>query len=281
MCDFCHRHGEGKTWYLEARNYADDLMADLRRRDRMARFFINPERHGRNVERLRKVDKLPPFLRRFFVRRISKYAQKRHFGQVLPLEDVSRIFDFVTLIIRVACLCRHVTTGKEQRYCYGLSMAPDGGRLGKFILSLDQSYLTGPEGRGLERLDKASALAALSSHEKEGLCHTVWTFDTPFIGGICNCDRSDCLAMRATVGHGVPIFFRAEYVARSEPDRCHGCRECLRLCPFGALFYSAASRKVSVDAGRCYGCGICRSVCPAGAITLIDRRSVPAAARLW
>ncbi len=32
MCDFCHKHGEGKKWYLEAKNYAEDLLSGLRRR---------------------------------------------------------------------------------------------------------------------------------------------------------------------------------------------------------------------------------------------------------
>ena len=31
MCEFCLKHGEGKKWYLQAKNYSDDLPADLRR----------------------------------------------------------------------------------------------------------------------------------------------------------------------------------------------------------------------------------------------------------
>ena len=25
MCEFCTQHGEGKNWYLEMKNYADEL----------------------------------------------------------------------------------------------------------------------------------------------------------------------------------------------------------------------------------------------------------------
>jgi hypothetical protein len=32
MCEFCHQHGEGKKWYLQAKNYSDDLLADINRR---------------------------------------------------------------------------------------------------------------------------------------------------------------------------------------------------------------------------------------------------------
>jgi heterodisulfide reductase subunit A-like polyferredoxin len=109
----------------------------------------------------------------------------------------------------------------------------------------------------------------------------VWTFHTPFIGGLCNCDRSDCIAMKATVTHGFPVMFRAEYVAVTDPGKCDGCRQCMKGCQFGAIAYSATQEKAVVDARRCYGCGICRAACARDAIALVDRASVPAAANLW
>ena len=38
MCEFCVKHGEGKKWYLEAKNYAEDLLSDLRRREYISGF---------------------------------------------------------------------------------------------------------------------------------------------------------------------------------------------------------------------------------------------------
>ena len=32
MCEFCLKHGEGEKWYLQAKNYSEDLMSDLRPR---------------------------------------------------------------------------------------------------------------------------------------------------------------------------------------------------------------------------------------------------------
>jgi MinD superfamily P-loop ATPase len=55
----------------------------------------------------------------------------------------------------------------------------------------------------------------------------------------------------------------------------------MRVCQFGAVGYSAANRKVEIDARRCYGCGICRAVCKPDAIALLDRRAVSLAANLW
>jgi len=76
-------------------------------------------------------------------------------------------------------------------------------------------------------------------------------------------------------------MFRAEYVAEVAADLCGGCRSCMRACQFGALAYSAATKKAYVDQAACYGCGICRSACQKDAIALKPRAEVPAAANLW
>jgi ferredoxin len=281
MCEFCHKHGEGKKWYLEARNYSDDLLGDKRRRKFIQEFVIPPDPTVNPVARMERMDKLPDFVRRVMAWNVSRKMKKVHYGQVLPVEDVERIFGFVNSIVRIACICRKTTTGKEQRYCYGISMSPDGGKFGRMLREDQGSFHGGPNMAGLETRTREEAIAEFRAYEKEGLCHTVWTFVAPFIGGICNCDRSDCMAMKATVGYGVPIMFRAEYVAQLNPDLCNGCRSCMRVCQFGAIGYSAGREKAEIDARRCYGCGICRSVCAKGAVSLVDRVSVPAAARLW
>ena len=212
---------------------------------------------------------------------ITSRQKKTHFGQVVPIEEIEQIFGFVSSIVRVACICRQVTLNKEKRYCYGVSMSTNGGQFAKIVQGLDKSFLSGPDTSGLETLSKEEAISAFRDHEREGLCHTVWTFQSPFIGGVCNCDRSDCLAMRCTVTHSIPVMFRAEYIAEVDPDVCFGCRECMRVCQFGAIVYSASTRKVAIDQKRCYGCGICRSVCKKKAIRLNDRNRVPAAANIW
>ena len=281
MCQFCLKHGEGKKWYLRAANYSDELLSDVRRRKFIERFLTEPDQLREAASRLEQLDRAPKFLRGLIGRIAVRRMKKVHYGQVVPIEDVERIFDFVNSIVRVACICRYVKLGREKRYCYGLSLAPDGGQLMRISNSLDGSFLKGPDMQGMESLSKAEALAVFREHEAEGLCHTVWTFHTPFIGGICNCDRADCMALRCTIGHGVPILFRAEYVAEVAPDACTGCRQCMSLCQFGAMFYSASDEKAAVDQKMCYGCGICRSACPADAISLRDRREVPAVAALW
>lgn len=281
MCEFCLKHGEGKKWYLQAKNYSDDLLSDIHRRRFIEEFFSNPKALARDAQRMDQLEKVPSFIRGMLGKIITRRMKRDHFGQVVPIEEIEQIFDFINSIIRVACICRHITLGKEKRYCYGVSLAPDGGKLAEIFRGVDKSFLSGPNTEGLERLTRDEAISAFRSHEQDGLCHTVWTFRTPFIGGVCNCDRSDCLAMRATVTYGIPVMFRAEYVADINPDECTGCRECMRVCQFGAIIYSASNKKAVIEQRRCYGCGVCRSTCKKNVIRLKDRTKSPIAANLW
>ncbi|MFC2072891.1 4Fe-4S binding protein [Chloroflexota bacterium] len=281
MCEFCHKHGEGKKWYLQAKNYSDDLLSDLRRCKFIADFFSKPEDLKEELGKLDGLSKAPGFVRSVLIPYMVGRQKKVHFGQVLPIEDVESIFGFVSSVVRLPCICRKINLGSEQRYCYMVSMVPQGGEFRKIINEIDMDYLTGPDTAGLEVLTKEEALDNFRQYEKEGLCHSVWTFIAPFIGGICNYDRSDCGAMQATVTHGLPLMFRAEYVAEVSPELCNGCRQCMCACQFGAIGYSAANKKTFIDPRRCYGCGICRAVCTKDAISLHDRSSVPVAANIW
>jgi len=281
MCEFCHKHGEGKKWYLKAENYSDDLLSDLNRRKFIADFFSRAQYRPEGRTELERLRTMPGFVKRVIMPHLIRKQKKHHYGQVLPIEDVERIFGFVSSVVRLPCVCRYINLGTEQRFCYGISLVPQGGEMLRMIEEIDRDYLTGPDTSGLEELTKEEALENFRQYEKEGLCHSVWTFVAPFIGGICNCDRSDCGAMRATVTNGFPVMFRAEYVAEVDPDLCNGCRQCMRVCQFGAIGYSAANKRIFIDPLRCYGCGICRASCTKDAIQLHDRASVPAVAGVW
>ena len=281
MCEFCLKHGEGQKWYLQANNYSEDLLSDIRRRKMIENFATDIDSTAKSIERLEKLPNAPQFIQALVRRLVPRKMKKQHYGQVVPIEDIEKIFGFVNSIVRVACICRHITLGKEKRYCYGVSMGPNGGKFGELIRGLDASFLNGPDSVGAETITKEQAMENLREHEKEGLCHSVWTFQTPFIGGVCNCDRADCLAMRCTVTHGIPVMFRAEFIAYVDQDKCTGCRQCMRLCQFGAISYSASNKKVVIDKMKCYGCGICRSICIKDAIRLGPRANDPIVAKIW
>jgi hypothetical protein len=121
MCEFCHQHGEGKKWYLNANNYAEDLLSDLKRQRFITRFFENPSHLAKGERSLTALDVMPDFLWKGLRRKITAKQQVKHFGQVVPI-DIERILALTTSVVRLSCICRHVSVGKEQRYCFGVSM---------------------------------------------------------------------------------------------------------------------------------------------------------------
>lgn len=259
MCEFCTQHGEGKKWYLEMRNYSRELYAQDRREEFMNRFFLQfEETYSQMVNRLDSLKKNP---RAFAIARKMADANARtnHFGQVVPLEDIERIIDIAHSIVRLPCVCRRLTTGREVRYCLGLDIDP--------YKQLSQY----PDFGQFDALPKEEAKQFLRSLDEKGMTHSVWTFKTPYIGGICNCDR-DCLAHRLQVQADLmKCMFRAEYVAIVDWDACSGCRECIPQCQFDAMSFSLAEGKTAIDPNRCYGCGVCRPACSMDAIHLKPR----------
>jgi len=281
MCQFCHQHGEGKKWYLKAENYAEHLLSDIKRSKYIQHFFQDPQRLKDRIDLLDTLNRMPGFVQAVIKPAILGRMKKMHHGQVLPYEDVKEIFSFVNSVVRLPCICRQASLGTEERFCYGLSMVPaESSKLKTLVEAVGADYLTGPNVEGLETVSKEEALKQFKELEKKSLFHSVWTFMTPFIGGICNCDH-DCMAMKATVKKSLPVMFRAEYIAVLEPDLCNGCRSCIKACQFGAISFSLAREKIIIDPMLCYGCGVCRVHCRNDAITLADRKLIPAAADIW
>ena len=267
MCEFCTKHGEGKKWYLNAENYSLDLLSDLKRRKFIQGFFPSTMPQGqkqisRMEEKSAKGKRMPALIKKLVVRQMKRV----HYGQVLPIEDVERIFEMANSIARVPCGCRWEAKHKEGRYCFGVSVGPP-----HWFDDMDMSSFGTPELSQLETLTRDQAVKYIHDFDSKGLVHSVWTFRTPFIGGVCNCDRVECLAMRATVGLDLPVMFRAEYVAEIDIDLCSGCRECARLCQFGAIKFSLMEGKCFIDERRCFGCGVCRTACEYEAIHLSPR----------
>lgn len=58
-------------------------------------------------------------------------------------------------------------------------------------------------------------------------------------------------------------------VPKSDPDKCNGCRECVRFCRFNALVFSLDRLTVFND--MCHSCGGCSVICPQEAITEYPR----------
>ncbi|MGQ9573119.1 MAG: 4Fe-4S binding protein [Dehalococcoidia bacterium] len=275
MCQFCTEHGEGKKWYLQAKNYSEEMLNEERKRF-MADFFENIEQFVR--DRIGALDKLiaaDPAAARAMFPAVVEQQKKEHFGQVIPLEDVEQIVDMSLSVVRLPCVCRSTLRGfRDARYCFGVTTSPSES-VGT-ALQLYPDYSS-----DLEVLDREQAKKALQKLDRNGLVHTVWTFITPFIGGICNCTVNECLALKTRTRLDLPVFFKAEYVASIDWENCNGCRDCMKVCNFGAISYSAYVDKCSINQIQCYGCGVCRAVCLHDAISLLDRTTIPALANNW
>jgi ferredoxin len=283
------KHGEGKKWYLQIKNYSDELLHEelssmqkevtkvTTRVEYLNDLFENfvmpaissvsrePDESKSTASSTEPTEVLPS------EEATVANRQVEHFGQILPIEDVEEVIDIASSITRMACGCRYVNAGKkDERYHFGLMVD----RRGTFDKFPDAAS-------SLEVLDKEETKRIFRKYEEEGMIHMIWTAVTPYVMCLCNCDR-DCSNYKKYIGmRGAPRFFRAEYVCEVDWNLCKGCRICMSRCQFGAKTYSSALAKVYIDPKRCFGCGVCRAVCPNNAITQIPRRKSPEAANIW
>ena len=276
MCEFCIQHGEGKKWYLQAKNWSADMENEQRKQ--FVKEFLEKfeETYSNNLNTFNKLRVTKPATTEALLPVLREKQKKEHWGQILPIEDIEHIIDMSISVVRVPCVCRSTLLGRyDDRYCFGITMVPGDSTFGN---------ITGmyPDWSGdLEKLSAEDARKAFREHDRNGLVHSVWTFITPYIGGICNCTTRECLAMKCRTSVGIHTFFKAEYVAVIDWESCSGCRDCMKLCSFGAISYSQTLDRCYINQHQCYGCGVCRASCPMDAIELRDRNAIPALAEEW
>ncbi len=289
MCEFCTKHGEGKKWYLQIKNYADELLYEelsttqkdiVKVKTRVAYLddlfenFVMPAISivSKEKEDLKSAEQLTEPSEVLPSEETSvEHRKVEHFGQILPIEDIEKVIDIASSITRMACGCRFINAGKkDERYHFGL-MVDKRGTFDKFPDAASS----------LEVLDKEETKKIFRKYDEEGMIHMIWTAVTPYVMCLCNCDR-DCSNYKKYIGKkGTPRFFRAEYVCQVDLNSCKGCRSCMSRCQFGAKTYSAALGKVYIDPTRCFGCGVCRAACSNDAIALIPRQESTEAANVW
>lgn len=264
MCDVCVKHGEGRKWYLESSFYSEELekagMREFLARKAYERFewFF-----ARSMPYL-GFFKAIPGLARLVDYPVEAVMKREHYGQVIPLEDVRLALDLATTIYRQPCVCKALMRGKnDHNLCLGFGMFPEK----YFKAYADYSEHT-------RRIDLIEAAGLMEEAEKKGYIHTIWTYRTPYIGKMCNCDVPDCAAFTTRRRFGTRAVFKAEFLFSVDAEKCNGCRACLRQCQFGALGYSPVTGKCVIDSSRCFGCGVCRTPCKPGAIVGRPRAEV-------
>jgi len=293
VCEFCLKHGEGKKWYLQTKNYAEEFL-----NENLKKFLTD---HWETLEAtlvpgMAAMDRLmaaprdkpataepataePATAEPTTAKAAPPQRQEEQRiqigAQIIPIEDAENILDLTVSIARIPCLCRSALHGVyDRRFCYVFAaFKSDFWPKGMFEQFPDLS-------REFEVLTKEEAKKELWKLDRQGVVHTVWTYGTPFTGSFCNCAPSDCLGFRA-MESGLRPFFKGEYIAAIDIEKCNGCRDCMKFCNFGAIQYSPASDRCTINQFQCFGCGLCRVECARDAITLWDRNAIPALAKDW
>ena len=128
MCEFCTKHGEGKKWYLQMKNYTDEMLHQ--ELTPLQKETVNTQTRLQWTHRFWRGFIAPAFKGKSDIPKNEVFASKtpagdklEHFGQVLPIEDVEQVIDMVDTITRMPCGCRYISTGKtDKRYCFGIGL---------------------------------------------------------------------------------------------------------------------------------------------------------------
>ena len=280
MCELCVQHGEGQKWYQNTKNYVMELLNEERKKILTDLFQSPEERVASGLAGMDKAIGNDPAAKAAVLKqsleRLRQEPEKVEWGQVIPIEDVEEILDRTVSITRVPCICRSNIYGiYDSRFCYALAtFKSDFWPTGCFDQFPDFS-------KNLEVLTREEAKEEHRNLDREGVVHCVYSHGIPYISFFCNCTPKDCVALRMRLHGASANPFKGEYVATIDPEMCTGCRDCMKICNFGAIYYSAALQRCFVDQQNCFGCGLCRTACPTGAVTLQDRNAIPMLAREW
>ncbi|MBM3167571.1 MAG: 4Fe-4S ferredoxin [Chloroflexi bacterium] len=278
MCQWCERYGQGyERWYFNPENYARKMYKIRKEETEAAGAEANPQAAGGmsfvGREFFEALDRGDRATADKIKNDAEQAAWVTHFGQVITLEDALRVIDIMYPIAVLTCGCRRSMQGlADENNFTCMGMGP-----GMYKWERWPDTYRG----GVEFLSPAEAKDFVTKLNKKGLVQSLYTFGTPYLGGLCNCDSPDCASIRLRVDHGVKALVKGHEVARVDAELCNGCAQCIQRCQFRALNYSPTMNKAFIDQFQCFGCGLCATECPQDAIKLIERASLPALANEW
>lgn len=256
MCQFCMQHGAGKKWYLSAQNYTEKLAASEGRESFIHNFFKNYERnYPRSIQLIDTAIKVP-LIKDFAEMKVNNYFKQKHAGQVISLEDAISICNIPGRVSVIECPCQKYLSNKSERKCILFGTTAD------IVENI-------PQFSDIHDMDSEESAELLKSTEADGKIHTIWTFKTPYIGAICNCDQKGCLLFHLKEKYKfADIILKGHEIAQIDHDICIGCGKCQMICQFNAI---EIIEKKAIINNKCYGCGVCRTNCPMEAIQLSPR----------
>ncbi len=111
----------------------------------------------------------------------------------------------------------------------------------------------------------------LEKHPKLAPVSTVT--DGVFIAGACQGpkDIPETVAQaEASAGEALSLIQKGEIelepnIAFIDEKKCSGCRVCIAMCPYGAIYFDKEKGVAVVNSALCRGCGTCVAACPSKA----------------
>ncbi|MGQ9824947.1 MAG: ATP-binding protein [Desulfotomaculales bacterium] len=274
MCNWCVKHGDGGRWYLNTQNYAQKMYKIRQKEVKRKGAEANPQTMAEDLLReAMEARTVNPENFPMLKERAEQLSHAVHFGQVVTLQEVQAIMEIAYPIARMTCACRRQVRAlkdSDNFFCMGLGV-------GMFKWERWPETYRG----GVEFLGPQEAKEWLAEVNKKGAVHTFWTFGTPYIGGICNCEYPVCLGIRNRLDYDLKVLIKGHYVAVVDYSKCAGCGTCVERCQFGAVRLEVSLGRANVNMLRCFGCGLCETGCPHGAITMVERETIPLLANEW
>jgi NAD-dependent dihydropyrimidine dehydrogenase PreA subunit len=279
MCWLCDEFGDPQygngIWYLNPKNYARN-MYKLRL---PGEGLKGPEagletgaRMGPTTEDL--IQAIERGDQAGYIKTQAELIAREQGSQVVPLEDAEKVLELCSPIGLIACICRKGVRAIDERNeleytCMGM---------GPGMLKWERWPERYKGGVKFVNIDEAKEW----NHEmdRRGFVHILMLFGAPFIGGFCQCDYPDCIALRDAIDFGIGPL-KSHYIAEVDYDTCNSCGICAGRCQWGALKFEVTTGKANIDPFKCFGCGLCETGCPRGAIRLLPRKSVSALAEVW
>ncbi|HEY4715915.1 MAG TPA: 4Fe-4S dicluster domain-containing protein [bacterium] len=274
MCDSCAKHGDGGKWYENVANYAKK-MYKIRKDESEASSAVSDVQMM--VEGILEDAVKARGLNAPDYEEIKNKAEQMcytiHFGQVITLDEVEKIMDIAYPIARMSCSCRRKTRGardKDNFLCMGIGV-------GMYRWERWPETYRG----GVEFMSPKKAREWLKHVNELGMVHTFWTFGTPYIGGICNCEYPVCIGIRNRLDYGVRILMKGEQIAQLASEKCNGCGICAQRCQFGAIRMEVSRGKANINQQVCFGCGLCLTACKPRAIEMAGRARMSGLKEVW
>jgi ferredoxin len=283
MCDNCLKHGTAGKWYLNARNYSNEIVEEYNLREFLQEQYKNFEQiavrkvAGFNGVGLGYKIQMPIIGRvvKYFAEQMlhstkpptNPFKPEGHIGQVVPLDDAIAILEHCAVepIIQKYCMCRYMHRGEKDACCINFGvMSEIIEKLPRFI-PVDEKF----------QLTREEAIERFKEHNEKGYIGTIWYGPYPYINNLCSCANPECAGIRPRLDFGINSIYKAEYVVDIKADLCTGCQSCNSKCQFNAIGFDPIKKQSTVDLTKCYGCGVCLHACKFDAMRIHPRKDFP------